>query len=287
MKFFPARYAPSTKKGISMEEHVASLKTQPEAAPGKVIAAPLSALQKLADSLAACTSALATAEREQREAAAILAKAAPAGFDHAAAGRALAEARVSDMLNGSATADGVQQRLDRDRSAAEVAFATHAKRQTDARGQIERVGPMIEALRAQALAIDTAVRRELAAFGVANADEAGEELSRSVIAYLEKFINHRALRWLRSVEGFGDKGRQFWLPEDEMDLRISVPREYLDLLPEGWIHSEVPGGIVFKSYVVKRLVLARGTEIMQAATNGLYPKVGADLPRAAGDTQAD
>jgi hypothetical protein len=269
-----------------MKENIAFLKT-PEAAPGKVIAASPSALQKLADSLAACTAALTTAEREQRDASAILAEACPAGFDHAAAGRALAEARVSDMLNGSATAEGVQQRLDRERATAEAASASHAKRQADARAQVERAGPMLEALRAQAVAIDKALRLQITAFASANAAEAGEELSKSVIAYLEKFINSRALRWLRTVDGYGDKARQFWTPDDEMDLRLSVADDYLDLLPEGWIRSQVPGEVIFKSYVVKRLVLARGTEMMQVATNGLYPKVGADLPRAAADTQAE
>lgn len=263
-----------------MKENVVSLKTPPESTPGKVIGAPASALQKLADSLAACVAALATAEREQRDAEAILAEAAPAGFDHAAAGQAVAQARVADLLNNSATADAVQQRMDRERSAAEAAAGAFVKRQADARGQAERAGPMIEALRAQALELDRAVRGELARLGREMEAAAAQALADAVAAYSTAFLGYRAVRGLQLVENPGERGRQFISP-DEVDLALSVPRELYDCLPEGWRPSSDASLVArLDRYDLAGGVSDRRRALMEGATAGVYPRAGALLQRA-------
>ncbi len=267
-----------------MEKNVVSLKTQPEAAPGKVIPAPASALQKLADSLAACTSALATAERERRDAATTLAEAAPAGFDHAGAGRAIAEARVSDLLNGGSTADSVQQRLDRERSEAESAAAAFARRQADARGQAERAGPMIAALRAQALELDRAVRHELARLGRELESAAAQALADAVAAYSGAIVEYRAVRWLQQVEVVGERGRQF-TTLNESDLLMIVPDELRDGLPAGWVPTSTSNQVRFDRYALAGVVGERRRELMEASTGGAYPKAGVGLHRA--DIAAD
>lgn len=260
-------------------KNVVPLKTPPEAAPGNVIAAPASALQKLADSLAACTTALADAEREQREASAILAEAAPAGFDHAAAGRAVAEARVSDLLNGGATADAVQQRMDRERMAAEAAAVAFAKRQADAHAQAERAGPMIAALRAQALELDRAVRQELARLGREMEAAAAQALADAVVAYSVAIVEYRAIRWLQQAEVVGERGRQF-TTLGETDLSMIVPDELRECLPAGWTPTSTSNLVRFDRYDLSMVVGDRRRALMEDATNGAYPKAGALLSRA-------
>lgn len=261
-----------------MKENVAFLKT-PEAAPGKVIPTSPTALQKLADSLASCTSALATAEREQRDASAILSEAAPAAFDHAAAGRSVAEARVSDLLNGGSTADGVQAQIDRDRAAAEAELAAHAKRQADARAQLERAGPMIVALRAQALELDRAVRRELARLGRENHAEAAQALADAVTAYAAALIEFRAVVWLQAAEAVGAGGRQFEsLVESTPEL--TVPAELHDALPPGWAPTSTRDTVRYDRYDLAVAIGERRRALMEAATSGVYPKAGAALHRA-------
>lgn len=267
-----------------MKESVVSLKAPPEATPGKVISAPASALQKLADSLAACTSALATAERERRDAAAILAEAAPAGFGHAAAGRAVAEARVSDLLNGGSTAEGVQQRLDRERSEAESAAAAFARRQAAARGQAERAGPMLEALRAQALELDRAVRHELARMGGEMEAAAAQALADAVAVYSAAMVEYRAIRWLQQAEVVAERGRQF-TTLDESNLELSVPDEIRDSLPAGWLSTGTRNLVRYDRFDLAGVVGERRRALMEAATGGVYPKAGAGLHRA--DIAAD
>lgn len=262
-----------------MEKNVVSLKTQPEITPGKVISAPPSALQRLADSLAACTSALTTAEREQREAADVLAEAAPAGFDHAAAGSSIAQARVADLLNGSATADAVQQRMDRDRTAVDAAAAAFAKRQADARGQSERAGPMIAALRAQSIELDRATRQELARMGREMEASAAQALAESVIAYSTAIIEYRAILWLQQAEAIGDRGQQF-TTLDETDLSMILPDELRDCLPAGWTPSSTSNLVRFDRYDLAGVVGERRRALMEAATSGVYPQAGAGLHRA-------
>lgn len=263
-----------------MNKTVVTLKPQPESTPGNGTAAPASALRKLADGLAACMSALATAEGEQRAAAAILAEAAPAPFDHAAGGRAVAEARVADMLNGGATADGVQQRCDRERAAAEAAAADFAKRQAVARTQAERAGPMIAAAKAQAVELDRAVRAELARLGRQMEAAAAQALADAVVAYSSAVIEYRAVVWLQQVECVGERGRQF-VALDEVDLALSVPNELRDCLPEGWTPSST-GSLAarFDRYDLAGVIGARRRALMEAATAGVYPKAGAHLHRA-------
>lgn len=261
-----------------MRENIVILKTQPEAR-GKVIAEPASALQKLADALAACTSALATAERGLRAAEAVLSEAAPAGFDHAAAGRAVAEARVADMLSGTATADGVQERCDRERAAAESASTAYAKRQADARAEVERSGPMIAALRAQAIALDMAVRRELVRLGKEKEAEAAQALGDAVAEYSRALIAFRALKWLQDAESIGGRGRQF-AALTEPDLEMIVPTEIWDGLPAGWVPTSTRDLVRRDRYDLAAAVGERRREIMESATSGVYPKAGAQLHRA-------
>lgn len=262
-----------------MKENIVPLKTQPETAPGKAIAVPASALQKLADSLAACMSALATAEGEQRAAAAILAEVPPAPYDHAAGGRAVAEARVSDLLNGGATADGVQQRLDRERAAAEAAAGAFAKRQSDAQAQAERAAPMIAALRAQALELDRAVRAEMAKLGRKMEAGAAQALADAVGAYSTAILEYRAVRWLQQAEQVGERGRQFY-PLDENDLILAVPRELWDGMPAGWTPSSTSNLVRYDRFDLAAAIGERRRALMEDATNGAYPKAGALLHRA-------
>lgn len=258
-----------------MEKNITFLKTPPEA-PGKAIAVPASALQKLADSLAACTAALATAEREQRAAEAVLAEAPPAGFDHAAAGQMIAEANVQDLLQGSSTVDGVRQRLDGERAAAEAASAAHAKRQADARGQVERAGPMIAALRAQALELDRAVRRELARLGREKEAEAAQALADAVAEYSRALIEFRAVAWLQAVEAIGERGKQF-VSLDEPNLEMTAPNEIHDGLPAGWEPTGTRNLIRRDRYDLAAAVGERRRAFMEGATGGVYPTAGAGL----------
>lgn len=261
-----------------MKENVISLKAQSEATPGKVISVPTSALQKLADSLSACTLALATAESEQRDAAAILAEVPPHGFDFAAAGRSVAEARVSDLLNGGTTADGVQQRCDHERVAADAAATAFAKRQADAQAQAERSAPMITALRAQALELDRAVRHELVRLGNEMEAQAAQALTDAIAAYTEAIIHYRAVRWLQLVDVVGERNRQF-ATHVETDIVIGVPDALIDCLPIGWVPS--PGNLArFDRYDLVGVVNERRLALMETVTSGVYPQAGAGLHRA-------
>lgn len=273
-----------------MINKVTSIRTD-DPAPGKVIAAPTSVLQKLAASLAACTSALATAEGEQRAAAAILAEVPPAPYDFAAAGRSVAEARVSDLLQGGSTADAVQQRLDRERAAAEAAIAAFAKKQVDAKAQAERAGPMIAALRAQALELDRATRHELARLGNEMEAAAAQALADAAVAYSNAIVEYRAALWLQQTEIVGERGKQFTTLV-ETDLSIFVPNKHRDCLPEGWVPSPTDNLARCDRYDLTVVVGSRCRALMEAATSGVYPQAGAglhraDLPRTAGETQTN
>lgn len=248
-----------------------------DSTPGKVIAVPTSALQKLSDSLAACTSALATAQSEQRAAAAILAETAPAGFDYAAAGRSVAQARVSDLLQGGSTADGVQQRRDRERVAAEAAAAAFAKRQADAQAQAERATPMIAALRAQSLELDRAVRQELARLGRDMEAQAAQALADAAVAYSVAVVEYRAICWLQHAEVVGERGRQF-ATLSESDISIFVPNKLRDCLA-GWTSTSIDNFARFDRFDLAVVVGERRRAIMQEATSGVYPQAGAGLHR--------
>jgi hypothetical protein len=261
-----------------MKENIVAIKPQPEAAPGKVIPTRASALRTLADSLAACTAALATAEREQRDAAAILAEAAPAGFDHALAGRLLAEARVSDLLNGGSTVDGVRQRLDREISEIESAAAAFASRQAVARGQAEHAGPMIAALRAQAVELDRATRHELARLGRDMEPAAAQALADAVAEYSRALIEYRATVWLQDAETVGEHGRQF-SKLAESDLSMVVPDDLMEGLPAGWVPTSTRNQVRRDRYDLAGAVGERRRALMESATGGVYPKAGAGLHR--------
>lgn len=261
-----------------MNHKVTSIRAD-DPAPGKAVAVPVSALQKLADSLAACMTALATAEGDQRAAAAILAEVPPAPYDHAAGGRAVAEARVSDLLNGGATADGVQQRCGRERAGAEAAAAAFAKRQADAQAQAERAAPMIAALRAQAIELDRAVRQELTRLGREMEASAAQALADAVVAYSTAIVEYRAIRWLQQAEVVGERGRQF-TKLDETDLSMIVPDELRDRLPAGWTPTGTSNLVRFDRYDLAGVVGERRRALMEDATNGAYPKAGALLHRA-------
>lgn len=259
--------------------------------PGKVIAVGIGGgdamLAKLAGALSTVMGERSKNMGIVQAATEILRQPPPSRFSEEESGRAIAQARVDDLMTGGSTADGVAASFDKQRTATEEAIATHERRQAEARQQLATANSFLQALTAQALELDKSVRTAIAALAVDKADEAGEAFSKSVIRYMEEFINYRALRWLRTVQGFGDKQKQFYPPEDEMDLRFSVPREFWDLLPEGWVQSEIPGEAVFKAYQVKRMVQKRGIEIMEKNSDGLYPKVGVDLVQAAAETQSD
>lgn len=260
-----------------MNSKVTSIRTD-DPTSGKVISVPTSALQKLAASLAACTSELTKAESEQRAAEAILAEVPPDGFDHAAAGRSVAEARVSDLLNGGATADSVQQRCDRERVAAEAAATAFAKRQSDAQAQAERAAPMITALRAQALELDRAVRHELVRLGNEMEAAAAQALADAIATYTETIIHYRAVRWLQLVDVVGERNRQF-ATHVETDILIGVPDALRDCLPIGWIPST--GNLArFDRYDLVGVVNERRRVLMETVTSGVYPQAGASLHRA-------
>lgn len=273
-----------------MISKVTSIRTD-DPAPGKVIAVGIGGgdamLAKLASTLSTVMGERSKNLNIVHSATEILRQPPPSRFDDQASGRAIAQARVDDLMTGGSTADGVAASFDKQRTATEEAIAMHERRQAEARQQLATANSFLQALTAQALELDKAVRTAIAALAVDKADEAGEAFSKSVIRYMEEFINYRALRWLRTVQGFGDKFKQFTPADDEMDLRLAVPEKFLDLLPEGWAHSEIPGEVTYKPYKVKQMVQKRGIEIMEKNSNGLYPEVGADLPRAAGETQTN
>lgn len=249
--------------------------------PGKVSAVPTSALQKLADSLAACTSALTKAENEQRAAAATLDEVPPAGFDYAAAGRSVAEARVSDLLNGGTTADGVQRRCDSERVEVEAAAAAFVKRQAAAQAQAERATPMIEALRAQALELDRAVRHELVKLGNEMEGAAEQALADAIAAYSEAIIQYRAIVWLQQADVGGERNRQF-ASLAETDILVGVPDALRDSLPVGWLPMSTGNLARFDRYDLVGVLNERRRALMETATSGVYPQAGAGLHRADG-----
>ncbi len=262
-----------------MKENVVSLKTQPEAAPGKVIPASASALRKLADSLAAVMTALAAAEREQRDAEGILAEVPPVPFDHAAAGRAVAEARVADLMSGSATADAVQQRMDRDRAEAAAAADAFAKRQAGAQAQAESAGPMIAALRGQAVELDRALRSGLAQLGQNMEAAAAQAMADAIGAYLDAFVEYKAVRALQQAEVVGNAGRQF-VALNESDLSVSCPNEIMDRLPAGWMSAGTRNLLRHDRFDLAGVIGERRRALMEDATNGAYPAAAALLHRA-------
>lgn len=256
---------------------VTSIRTD-DPTPGKAITVPTSALEKLASSLAACTSELAKAENEQRTAAAILAEVPPTGFDFAAAGRSVAEARVSDLLNGGTTADGAQQRCDREQVAAEAAATSFAKRQSDAQAQAERAAPMITALRAQALELDRAVRQELVRLGYELEVPAVRALAAAIDAYSESILQYRAIRWLQQADVVGERNRQFETFV-ETDILIGLPDVLRESLPIGWTPMSTGDLARFDRYDLVGVLNERRRALMEAATSGLYPQAGAGLHR--------
>lgn len=260
-----------------MTSKVTSIRAD-DPAPGKVIPVPASVLQKLADSLVSCMTALAAAEGEQRDAAAILAEVPPAPYDHAAGGQAVAQSRVSDLLNGGSTAAGVQQRCERDRAASAEAAAAFAKRQADAQAQAERAGPMISAARAQALELDRAVRAELAKLGSEMETAAAQALADAACAYSNAFVGYRAVRWLQQAEVVGERGRQF-ATLNESDLSIFVPNKLRDCLPAGWTPTPTDNFASFGRYDLAVVVGERRRALMEAATSGVYPQAAAGLHR--------
>lgn len=245
---------------------------------------PASVLQNLAASLATVISALVTAETDQRAAQTVLGETAPAGFDHAAGGRALAEASVRDLLNSGSTADGVQQRLEHERSAAEAAAATFTKRQVGAQAQAMRAGPMIVALRAQAIELDRAVRHELSRLGAKKEAEAEQVLEDRGAEYLLAFVEYRAAVWLQQAEIVGDRGQQFaTLPES--DFSMSFPDGLRDVLLDNLPDVLALGGpsnlVQLDRYVLANVISERRRALMAEATSNVYPRAGEGLHRTA------
>ncbi len=235
-------------------------------------------LEKLAGALDRVVSEREKTLRAVRSANAILREPSPPGFDHAASGRAIAQARVNDLLAGTAEADGVAAEFDRQRKAADEAHAQHARRHTEARRQLEQAESMLAALTAQAVELDRSLRKELIGIGASEEAAAAKALNEAIEGYITAFVDFRAVIWLQHVGEPGERGRQFSFPRED-DITLAVPDACRSDVPEGWQQTADSGVVLWDRYGIARRVNERVTEIMSLSTAGLYPKVGADLVR--------
>jgi hypothetical protein len=214
--------------------------------------------------------------RELEEARRILQEPALVPFDEDAAGRGIAQARVSDLMTaGQNSAEKLAADFEQQRVAQGKKINEQNSRQGKAREQIAITERLVVALTAQALEIDATIRRELAAHAEQAISAATQHLAKSAAAYFGDYINLIATKWLRSAVNLGEKGRQFEFP-DAHQATMAVPTAAQSLLPGGFV-SAYDDDITYKSYELKPLIRQRVLELMAVESGGLYPSVGADL----------
>jgi hypothetical protein len=214
--------------------------------------------------------------REVGNAQAILHKAPPVEFDHEAAARAVAQARVVDLMNGSASADKIAAEFEQQRLQADNAAAAHDREQTEARKVLADSNRLVQALTIQAAEIDSAIRRELAAAAVVAEADALQRLTDSAAAFFNAYVDYKALNCIEHAETRGDGRHQFLFPKLNTDVHLSAPPAVLVALPKGCARG-YGEEVVYSRYDMQRLIDARVIELMGDQSGGLYPRVGSWL----------
>lgn len=234
-----------------------------------------SMLEKMTSVLSKVMGQREESQRAVRAATAILREEPPPAFDHEAAGRAVAQARVDDLVMGGSTADAVGADVEKQRAATVAAITKHERRITVAQQQLDQATSFLQALTAQAREIDTAIRREFASASQEWEADAEAAMGRSAVKFLMDYVNYKAVTWLRFTERPGDARKQFSWP-DQYEVTLSVPPSIIHMLPDGYHHG--PGeAIVYRKYEVAQLINERVNEIMGANSEGIYPKIAASL----------
>lgn len=241
-------------------------------------------LEALAATLEILVKSRKEKQLEAQSAQAVLNEPGPAPFDHEALGRAVAQAQVADLLNGTSTAASIAADGERERAAADRAADRHKTRQASASKQLGDSSRVVAALTSQAEEMDLALRREFAASSVGWAADAETNLAEAASRFVERYIDYKAMMWLRGIEGHGDGRKQFYLPE-QYEFTLSAPDPILEALPSGH-HKGLGEAIVYKGYTMTSHINERFRQIMGDRTNGLYPAIGAGLNMDPGRTGA-
>lgn len=210
------------------------------------------------------------------EARAILREEPPTAFDHEAAARAVAQARVADLMNGGSSADAIAEEFEQTRLATDKATAAHEQRQAKARKQFEDASRLVQALTTQAQEIDAAIRREFASASQEWEMDAEQVLAESAAKFVMDYINAQATACIRFAESPGAGRKQFSFPS-QRDMTLSVPESVWSVLPTGLKRGAIGSSVVYDRYEVERLVNARVTQIMGEQSSGLYPRIAASL----------
>lgn len=215
-----------------------------------------------------------TKMREADDARAILQDAATV-FDHEAAARLSAQARVADLVNGTSAADGIEAEFEQKRLTTEKANAALGQRQARAGKQLEDASRLVQALTTQAVEIDSAIRSELAAASCELEADAEQALAELAAKFLKAYVNYKATVWLRFTERPGEGRKQFVFP-DQYEVTLSVPPSVVGELPGGH-HQGFGEAIIYAGFEVRRFINDRVREIMGEQSGGLYPRIGAGL----------
>lgn len=249
-----------------------------KANPNSVVgAADKTALESLTAMLDILMDSRKRAQEEAQTAKAVLQEPPPAAFDHEAAGRAIAQARVADLMGGTNTADMTEKERVRERVLADKAAAEHEQRQADARKRLDDSNRLVQALTAQALEVDAAIRREFVADGVELASTARQALEDAAVSYLNAYIAFKAATWIGYVGLGGDGRKQFYFPDDQHETTLSAPKEIIEALPDGW-KVGLGEAVIYSRQEMMGRIKQRVHEMMAARSGGRYPQIAADLP---------
>lgn len=213
--------------------------------------------------------------RAAQDAQAVLRETPPAAFDHEAGARDVAEAQVADVVSGGSSAEAVAAETERQRKAAEKTLAAHEQRQAKARQQFDDAGRLVQALTAQALEIDSAIRREIVAWAAEREEEAARTLAKSAAEFMGTYLDYKALTWLRAAENRGERGRPFEHRYEDETL-IAVPEAAQGLLP-GSFHYGSGETVIYSRNEFQRLISDRVHGILASQSHGLYPQLAASL----------
>lgn len=210
------------------------------------------------------------------EARTILREEPPTAFDSETAARAIAQARVADLMNDGSSADAIAEEFEKTRLATDKATILYEQRQVKARKQFEDASRLVQALTTQAEEIDAAIRREFAAASQEWEADAEQVLAESAAKFVTDYINAQAMACIRFTEIPGAGRKQFAFP-GQMDMTLSIPESVLSVLPTGHKQGAIRSSVVYDRYEVERLVNARVIQIMGEQSSWLYPKIGAGL----------
>lgn len=220
-------------------------------------------------------------KRMARDASAVLSEPPPLAFDHEAAGRAIAHARVDDLLKDTNTADALAADFEKKRTSTEAAIIRHEKRKAEAKKQLDQANSFLEALTSQALELDQVLRKVFAEFGTQLESVMAKRLSDAIAHYIDEYVGYRSVIWLQYAQNIGERGGQFGFPE-EVGISLTLPlacRDLLpDLLPDDYVLG-VDSVVTFKKYDIAALIKKRVIQTMEANSEGLYPSICADLAK--------